>query len=92
MSWEWEQYRDRYAANRPGTFEAYVTVWQVSSTARSEFGGWASFSQCANAEPAKQTNESARVAEAEAIMRENGFEIGPYTKRGARTWRPSKNS
>ncbi|MCW2749660.1 MAG: hypothetical protein JWR83_770, partial [Aeromicrobium sp.] len=65
---EWEQYETRYASNRPGTYAACVEVWNASAAARSAFRGWANFSQCANAEPAKREKEAGRVAQAEAIM------------------------
>lgn len=90
MSSGWEQYRDRYAANRPETFDAYLTVWNASAAARSRFSSWAAFSQCANAEPARRNAEPKRVAAAEAIMRDHSFEIGPNTRRGARTWHATK--
>ena len=86
MSAEWEQYRPRYAATRPETYEAYVDVWRRSTAARSKFTSWADFSQCANAEPARRRGQPDRVAEAERIMRACGYEIGPDTVRGARRW------
>jgi hypothetical protein len=86
MSQEWEQYRERYASERPETFDAYVDVWLRSSAARSAFSGWALFSQCANAEPAKRREMRDRVEQAERFMRDGGYEIGPTTKRGARRW------
>lgn len=85
MSHEWEQYEERYTL-RPETYEAYVDVWNRVPRARSEFTGWAIFSQMANAEPEKRRNHLSRVRLAEEIMREAGYEIGPTTKRGARRW------
>lgn len=84
---EWDRYETRYASERPGTFQAYVEVWNASAAARSAFSGWALFSQCANAEPAKRQQHPDRVKKAEAIMVEHGYEIGASTQRGARTWR-----
>lgn len=85
MSAEWEQYRDRYS-ERPETYDAYVDVWTRVGDARRQFSGWALFSQCANAEPAKRRDMPERVAQAESLMRAGGYEIGPTTRRGARRW------
>ena len=86
MSFQWEQYRDRYLAERPETFDGYVKVWTADVDARSTFRSWATFSQCANAEPAKQREAPQLVAQAEALMRRNGYQIGPSTTRGGRRW------
>jgi hypothetical protein len=83
---EWEQYKDRYASERPETYEAYVDVWLKDSPARSTFSGWALFSQCANAEPAKRRDMPSRVRDAEKIMEGAGYHMGPTTSRGARRW------
>ena len=85
MSAEWEQYRDRYS-ERPETYDAYVDVWTHVGDARRQFSGWALFSQCANAEPAKRRDIPARLGQAERLMRAGGYEIGPSTRRGARRW------
>lgn len=85
MSGEWEQYRDRYS-ERPETYDAYVDVWTRVGDARRHFSGWALFSQCANAEPAKVRDMPARVAQAERLMSAGGYTIGPPTLRGARRW------
>jgi hypothetical protein len=87
MAIEWEQYRERYLSERPETYEAYVDVWVNDPAARRRFTGWASFSQCANAEPAKRRDVPHLVEEAEAFMRRHGYEIGPSTPRGGRRWR-----
>jgi hypothetical protein len=86
MSIEWEQYRERFLANRPETFDAYVDVWQRMPDARRSFTSWADFSQCASAEPKRRRDQSARVATAEDIMQRAGYRIGPTTSRGARRW------
>lgn len=91
MSHEWEQYEDRYTL-RPETYEAYVDVWTRVPRARSEFTGWAIFSQTANAEPEKRRNHADRVKAAEEIMRAAGYEIGPTTLRGARRWFPQSTT
>jgi hypothetical protein len=85
VSTEWEQYRDRYS-ERPETYDAYVDVWTRVGEARRQFSGWALFSQCANAEPAKLRDMPARVAQAERLMGAGGYEIGSSTRRGARRW------
>jgi hypothetical protein len=64
----------------------YVDVWKRSAAARAEFSGWALFSQCANAEPAKAREMPSRVRNAERIMTDTGYKIGPTTKLDARTW------
>ena len=87
MSIEWEQYRDRYASERPETYDAYVDVWTNNPDARSAFSGWALFSQCANAEPQKTRDMPSRVRRAEQIMEASGYRQGALTKRGARRWR-----
>lgn len=82
---EWTKYWPRYAAPRPDTFHAYVDVWKRNvGSVRQTFGGWPSFTMAANAEPAQ---DPARVAEAERVMELGGYEIGPCTPRGGRTWR-----
>jgi hypothetical protein len=86
MSVEWEQYKDRYAAERPETYEAYVDVWNRIPAARHEFTGWAVFTQAANTEPKQKKHNPERVQVAERIMRQGGYEIGPPTKRNARRW------
>lgn len=81
----WTQYWPRYASPRPKTFDAYVDVWKRNvGSVRQIFAGWASFSQAANAEPAQ---DPARVREAERVMSLGGYEVGPITARGGRTWR-----
>ena len=87
MAIEWEQYRERYIAERPETYDAYVDVWLNVPGSQQRFAGWATFSQCANAEPAKQRDVPHLVSEAEALMRLGGYEIGPSTSRGGRRWR-----
>ena len=86
MSAEWEQYRDRYAAERQATFDAYVDVWLHEPEARRRFSGWALFSQCASAEPAKRRDMPDRVRQAERIMQQAGYEISTPSTRGARRW------
>ena len=82
---EWSKYWERYAAPRPDTFDAYVDVWKRNvGSVRQTFGGWPSFTMAANAEPAQ---DRARVAEAERLMDLGGYEVGPSTPRGGRTWR-----
>ena len=85
MSKDWEQYRDRYTQRRE-TFEAYVAVWKKNPSARMHFSSWATFSQCASAEPKRQREEPHRVARAEAMMRAEGYRIGATSSRGARRW------
>ena len=85
MSQEWEQYEDRYT-QRPETYAAYVDVWTTVAEARSEFTGWAIFSQTANAEPKRRRDHADKVKVAEQIMRSAGYEIGAPTSRGARRW------
>lgn len=87
MAIEWEQYRERYIAERPETYDAYVDVWLNVPESQQRFTGWATFSQCANAEPAKQRDVPQLVSGAEALMRLGGYEIGPSTSRGGRRWR-----
>ena len=89
MSQEWEQYRTRYLSTRPETYEAYVDVWTSDESVRRRFSGWATFSQCANAEPAKRREMPHLVAEAEDAMVRNGYEIGQPTSRGGRRWKRS---
>ena len=79
---EWTKYKDRYT-QRPETFDAYVDVWTRIPETRSQFSGWASFSQAANAEPAQQPD---RVRAAEECMRLGHYTLGAPTKRGARRW------
>lgn len=79
---EWAQYEDRYRA-RPATFAAYVDVWTRVPGVSEEFGGWASFSQAANKEPAQRPD---RVRLAEEFMRVGGYELGPSTPHGGRQW------
>jgi|GEM_PF-4169835 len=86
---DWEQYAERYASERPETFDAYVDVWLNQPGVRREFSGWAIFSQCANAEPQKRRDMPARVRAAEALMTRAGYEVGTSTRRGARRWRRS---
>jgi hypothetical protein len=86
MSGEWEQYKDRYAAERPETYEAYVDVWNRIPAARREFTGWAIFTQTANAEPKQWRDHPDRVRIAERIMYQGGYELGPPTRRNARSW------
>lgn len=37
MTNDWDQYRDRYLAERPETFDAYVDVWLNHGRARPAF-------------------------------------------------------
>jgi hypothetical protein len=83
---EWEQYRDRYA-QKIGTFDAYVDIWQTNRIARQRFGSWSTFSRCANAEPKMVRDHPERVSLAEQILAQEGYEPGPPTPRGSRTWR-----
>lgn len=83
---EWEQYRNRFASNRPETFDALVDAWQKDSDARRRFTGWSIFSRCALAEPAMRRDRPHDVARAETIMERAGYEVGPPTTRGARRW------
>ncbi len=82
MNGPWDKYKDRYRM-RPDTFDAYVDVWNRVTQARTEFTGWVSFGQAANAEPAQQHD---RVHAAERIMNLGGYEIGRPTSKGARQW------
>jgi hypothetical protein len=84
--WEWKQYEDRFASQRPETYRAYVDVWTHSFAARSEFSSWALFSRMASAEPSLRRDAPERVGRAEQIMRDHGYEIGTPTRRGARRW------
>ncbi len=79
-----EQYRPRFASERPETYDALVAVWQ--KVASRHFTGWAYFSQCALAEPAKVRDHPADVQLAEQLMLGYGYQIGPTTRRGARRW------
>ena len=81
-----EQYRERYASERPETFDAYVDVWKRSSSAHTDSSGWALLSQCANGEHAKAREMPSRIRKAERIMTDAGYRIGRTTKRGARRW------
>ncbi len=85
MSRDWEQYRDRYTL-RPETFEAYVDVWKANPSARMHFTSWATFSQCASAEPKRVKEEPHKVKRAEELMKAGGYSIGASTPRGARRW------
>jgi hypothetical protein len=67
-----EQYRERYAADRQETFDAYVEVF-FATDARQFPGGWTHFSRCANAEPERKETAPALVAGAEAMMRAAGY-------------------
>ncbi len=84
MSEEWEQYRERYAAERMETFDAYVDVWTRAGDARRKFSDWALFARCADADLATIREVPDLVREAEAIMARNGYRIGPAA--GGRTW------
>jgi short subunit dehydrogenase-like uncharacterized protein len=86
MPEEWEQHRDKYKA-RPDTFEAYVDVWTRIEETQQQFRSWATFARAANAQRATVERQPGRVADAERLMREGGYEIGEPTKRGARQWR-----
>jgi len=85
MSRDWEQYRDRYT-QRPETFDAYVDVWKANLSARMHFSSWATFSQCASAEPKRAKDEPHKVRRAEELMKAAGYSIGATTARGARRW------
>lgn len=86
MSEEWQQYRTRFAAERPETYDAYVEVWTTSPDAERRFTSWVDFTQCASAEPKRRREQADRVAFAEEIMERAGYRIGPPTRRGARRW------
>ncbi len=86
MSEEWEQYRTRFLAERPETYDAYVDVWTRGPEAGRYFTSWADFTQCASAEPKRRREQPERVARAEEIMEQAGYRIGPTTRRGARRW------
>lgn len=79
-----EQYRTRFASERPETYDALVDVWK--KVASRHFDGWAYFSQCALAEPAKVRDRPDDVRLAEQLMLECGYRIGSPTRRGARRW------
>ena len=85
MAQEWEQYADRYT-QRPETFDAYIEVWTHHPRAKDEFGVWATFSQCANAEPKQVRDAPDRVEMAKELMEHSGYVIGTPTERGARRW------
>jgi hypothetical protein len=82
---EWEQYKDRFT-QRPETYDAYVDVWTRNPSSRMHFSSWATFSQCASAEPKRQREEAHHVRRAESMMAAAGYEIGQPTARGARRW------
>lgn len=86
MSDDWEQYRSRFASERPETFDAIVDVWNNVPGARANFSGWAVFSQFALAEEARVKQDATRVRLAESIMERGGYTVGPPTSRGARRW------
>lgn len=77
-------YEDRYRI-RHDTWRAYVDVRDRTPEARQHFKSWAMFSQAANAEPKQR--ELGHDMAAERLMKSAGYEIGPPTARGARTWR-----
>ena len=68
-----ERYRDRYPGEREATFEAYCEVWRADSAVLAQFGGWTTFSRCANAEPACLRDMPERVEAAEEAMRRHGY-------------------
>jgi hypothetical protein len=90
--WEWEQYRDRFATNRPETFEALVDVWLRVSEAQSVFSGWSIFSRHALAEPKLVRDHPDRVLVAENLMARGGYAVGARTRRGARRWEKNTNT
>jgi short subunit dehydrogenase-like uncharacterized protein len=90
MPAEWEQYRDRYGT-RPETYDAYVDVWTRLPETHESFSSWAAFSRAANAEPAVVRRQPDRVAAAERLMRDAGYEIAEPTPRGARQWKPGES-
>lgn len=81
-----EQYRVRYG-RRPETFDAYLDVYNRFTGARNFPGGFAKFTQAANAEQAVDRD---LVRRAEELMRLGGYEASEKVAGlGRRWWRSS---
>ena len=81
-----EQYRNRYG-KRPETFDAYLDVYNRLQGAKNFPGGFAKFTQAANAEPAVDAD---LVRRAEELMRLGGYEPSEKLPGVGRRWWPAR--
>jgi hypothetical protein len=80
-----EQYRIRYG-KRPETFDAYLDVYSRLHGAKNFPGGFAKFTQAANAEPAVDAD---LVRRAEELMLLGGYEPSEKLPSVGRRWWPA---
>lgn len=83
---EWSEYEANFAADRPETYAAYVTVWERNVDVRRAFGTWITFAHSASADRDAIRQSPALIRDAEAAMARNGYRIGPASTLGSRRW------